>query len=245
MGAIWYTLFADLVNKSDHLMSSEPKAARIPRQSLASAVADVLRERILRGEVKAGEQLRQHVIASELDVSRIPVREALRQLEAEGLVRIIHDHGAVVAALSGAEIIEMFEIRMVLESYLLRQAIPQLTDDDLDVAEEVLNSYEKALNQDSDVASWGELNWRFHATLYAGANRPKFLSIAQNIHHNADRYVRLHLLLVHDIMRAKQEHREILTLCRQRDVDAACRILEKHILTSGRQLADYLSQRRD
>jgi len=226
-------------------MAAEVKIARIHRQSLASAVADILRERILRGEIKAGEQLRQAAIATELDVSRIPVREALRELAAEGLIRIVHDHGAVVAALSGKEVIEMFEIRMLLESYLLRHAIPFLTDDDLDCAEEVLGAYDRALNQDSDVATWGDLNWRFHATLYAGADRPKFLSIAQNIHHNADRYVRLHLFLVHDIKRAKEEHQQILRLCRERNVEAACLMLEKHIMSSGRQLADYLSKRRD
>src|SRR5215831_21131945 len=128
-------------------MNAEVKVARIPRQSLASAVADNLRERILRGEIKAGEQLRQAALATELAVSRIPVREALRQLEAEGLVQIVHDYGAVVAALSGKEIIEMFEIRMLLESYLLRQSIPFLTNDDLDRAEEVLDEYKRALNQ--------------------------------------------------------------------------------------------------
>ena len=226
-------------------MSSAFKPTRIQRQSLASAVANVLRERILRGQIQAGEQLRQHAIATELDVSRIPVREALRQLEAEGLITIVHDYGAVVTGLSGKEIVEMFEIRMLLESYLLRQSIPFLTAQEFSHAEEVLNAYEQALNQDSDVASWGELNWEFHATLYAAANRPRFLSIAQNIHHNADRYVRLHLLLVHDIEKAKNEHREILRLCKLRSVDDACRLLEDHIYSSGRQLAEYLNQRRD
>jgi len=221
-------------------MSSNAKVSRIQRQSLASAVANELRERILRGQLRAGEQLRQHAIAAELDVSRIPVREALRQLEAEGLVTIVHDYGAVVTELSGEEIIEMFEIRMLLESYLLRHSIPALTEDQLHHAETVLDAYEQALNEDSDVASWGELNWEFHATLYAAANRPKFLSMAQNIHHNADRYVRLHLLLVHDITQAKNEHRQILRLCKLRKVDEACALLEHHILSSGRQLANYL-----
>jgi DNA-binding GntR family transcriptional regulator len=226
-------------------MSATTKTVRIQRQSLASAVANILREKILRGEVKAGEQLRQHVIASELEVSRIPVREALRQLEAEGLVTIVHDHGAVVTSLSPEDVVEMFEIRMVLESYLLREAIPRLTESDLRHAEGVLHAYESSLNQDSDVAAWGQLNWEFHSTLYAAANRPKFLAIAQNIHHNADRYVRLHLVLVHDIAQANNEHREILELCKQGNVDSACGLLEKHIISSGRQLADYLSRHHD
>ena len=95
----------------------------IPRQSLTSAVVNVLREKILRGQIKAGEQLRQHAIAAELHVSRIPVREALRQLEAEGLVTIIDHRGAMVSGLPPEEILEMFEIRLLLESHLLRSAL--------------------------------------------------------------------------------------------------------------------------
>src|SRR5438093_1254358 len=117
----------------------------IPRQSLTSAVVNVLREKILRGQIKAGEQLRQHAIAAELHVSRIPVREALRQLEAEGLVTIIDHRGAVVSGLSPEEILEMFEIRMVLESYLLRLSIPRLTDEDLKRSEQTLREYEQSL----------------------------------------------------------------------------------------------------
>src|SRR5262245_10263295 len=168
----------------------------IPRQSLTSAVANVLREKILRGQIKAGEQLRQHAIAEELHVSRIPVREALRQLEAEGLVTIIDHRGAVVSGLSSEEILEMFEIRMLLESHLLRLSIPRLTDEDLERSEQTLKEYEQALKKKSNVAHWGDHNWRFHSSLYAAANRPRCLSIARNIHNNADRYVRLHLFLV-------------------------------------------------
>jgi len=95
----------------------------IPRQSLATAVADKLREKILNGELREGQQLRQDAIAAELRVSRIPVREALRQLEAEGLVTIIPHRGAVVSALSLEEIEELFEIRAVLECHILRKAM--------------------------------------------------------------------------------------------------------------------------
>ncbi|HET9183297.1 MAG TPA: GntR family transcriptional regulator, partial [Candidatus Angelobacter sp.] len=68
----------------------------IPRQSLTSAVADKLRDRIIRGEIPEGSQLRQDVIATQFQVSRIPVREALRQLHAEGLIMILPNRGAIV-----------------------------------------------------------------------------------------------------------------------------------------------------
>src|SRR5690242_21954343 len=90
-------------------------ANSIPRTSLSSAVAEKLREKIVQGDIQEGEQLRQDAIAQEFAVSRIPVREALRQLEAEGLITIVPHRGAVVSLLSCDEIEELFEIRAILE----------------------------------------------------------------------------------------------------------------------------------
>src|SRR5712692_2883900 len=93
---------------------SERKSSAIPRQSLAAAVVERLRERILNGELPEGEQLRQETIAAEYEISRIPVREALSHLAGEGLVKIVGNRGAVVAALSPDEIMQLFETRAVL-----------------------------------------------------------------------------------------------------------------------------------
>ncbi|MDR7541769.1 MAG: GntR family transcriptional regulator, partial [Armatimonadota bacterium] len=92
-------------------------------------VADVLREAILRGILLAGQQLRQDEIARELGVSHIPVREALRQLEAEGLVRLRPYRGFEVSELSPEEVEELYEIRIPLECQALRLAFPHLTDE--------------------------------------------------------------------------------------------------------------------
>src|SRR5512146_794606 len=100
-------------------MAAPAKTTAIKRQSMASAVADELRKRIVRGELHEGEQLRQDAIASQFDVSRIPIREALRQLQAEGLITIVANRGAVVSALSPEEIYQLFEVRAVLETYIL------------------------------------------------------------------------------------------------------------------------------
>ena len=110
-------------------MDAKPTSSSyIPRQSLTSAVADKLREKIIRGEIREGEQLRQDAIAAEFQVSRIPVREALRQLEAEGLIIIVPHRGAVVSALSPEDVEELFHIRAVLECEVLKLSIPRLTE---------------------------------------------------------------------------------------------------------------------
>src|SRR5215472_626837 len=113
----------------------------IPRQSLTSAVADKLRDRIIRGEIPEGAQLRQDAIATHYQVSRIPVREALRQLDAEGLISIVPNRGAIVPALSPSDIGELFAIRALLEPEVLKASIPHLTEQDLSEAAAVLRTY--------------------------------------------------------------------------------------------------------
>jgi len=226
-------------------MATQLKSSVIQRQSLPSAVAERLREKILRGEIKEGEQLRQHAIATEFDVSRIPVREALRQLEAEGLVNIIDHRGAVVSALSPDEIEELFEIRAVLECAILRQAIPNLTEEDLHRAEKILEAYERSLGDGAGSSKRGELHWQFHSTLYSAARRPRFMSLIQTINNNADRYIRLHILYSRGIhKRSKDEHRAIFECCRERDVQAATELLERHISSAGRELKEFIKHYR-
>jgi len=112
------------------------KSAPIPRQSLSAAVVERLREKILAGELREGEQLRQDAIAAEFQISRIPVREALSHLAAEGLIKIVANRGAVVSALSPDEIMQLFETRAVLECYMLRCAIPNMKAEDFQRAED-------------------------------------------------------------------------------------------------------------
>jgi DNA-binding GntR family transcriptional regulator len=216
----------------------------IPRTSLTSAVADRLREMIIRGEIQEGEQLRQDAIATDLEVSRIPVREALRQLEAEGLIKIIAHRGAVVSSLSSEQIEELFEMRAVLECHVLALSIPHLTESDFKEAEAILEIYEKTLGKEGDVGSWGRLNSQFHATLYSHANRPHFMSIIRQINNNGDRYARLQLYMTRRIERAKKEHRMLLELCRKRDVKGACELLDQHIQVAGHALKESLEQLR-
>ena len=149
--------------------SSRNKASAIPRQSLGAAVVERLREKILSGELREGEQLRQDAIAAEFQISRIPVREALSHLAAEGLVTLVANRGAVVSALSPEEIMELFETRAVLECYMLRCAIPRMRPEDIQRAEDILRHYEESLEKGSEVESWGRLNWSVHSALYAPA----------------------------------------------------------------------------
>src|SRR4029077_4717901 len=118
---------------------------QLKRLTLAGMTLEALRDRILRGEYPEGEPLRQDAIANELGVSRIPVREALRQLEAEGLVTFNPHRGAVVSTLSIDEIVELFEMRAESERDLLRRSIPLMTSVDHAKVNRILDEYEVAL----------------------------------------------------------------------------------------------------
>jgi DNA-binding GntR family transcriptional regulator len=216
----------------------------IPRQSLTSAVADRLREQIIRGEIPEGAQLRQNVIAGQYRVSRIPVREALRQLDAEGLITIVPNRGAIVPKLSPNDIEELFAIRALLEPEVLKTSIPNLTHSQFDQAEAMLLKFEDDLQREDHIGNWGRLNWQFHSMLYSGANQPHFMSIIRNVNHNGERYTRLQLYLTHGIERANEEHHRILELCRERNVAAACDLLRQHIQYAGQSLKQVIQQSR-
>lgn len=224
-------------------LGTTPESA-IPRQSLTSAVADKLRDQIIRGEIAEGTQLRQDAIATQYQVSRIPVREALRQLDAEGLIAIVPNRGAVVPALSPDDIEELFAIRSLLEPEVLKLSIPHLTRSDFDEAEAILKKYVNELNREDHVSGWGRLNWQFHSTLYSRANQPRFMAIIRNVNNSGERYTRLQLYLTHGIQRANEEHHKILELCRQRDVAAACKLLREHIEYAGQSLKQVVRERR-
>jgi DNA-binding GntR family transcriptional regulator len=202
-----------------------------------------LRERILRGDYPEGEPLRQDALAEELGVSRIPVREALRQLEAEGLVTFSPHRGAVVSSLSLAEIDELFELRASIESDLLARAVPAMTDEQLDRAVDVLDEFEIALAT-GEVTRWGPLNWHFHAALYAPANRNLTMGVLQKLHHHRDRYFRMEVLLAQGGGRANNEHRAITAAVRDKNIPLASELMRTHILGAGQSLVELLQEQR-
>lgn len=227
-------------------LRTTPRSTRIvpiQRQTIASMTVEALRERILRGDYSDGEPLRQDALADELGVSRIPVREALRQLEAEGLVIFNPHRGAVVSSLSLDEIAELFELRAEIECDLLRRAIPRMTSEQLDRATEVLDEFQAALTA-GEATRWGPLNWHFHAALYAPANRSFTMSVLQKLHQHSDRYFRMHVFLAHGGSRANDEHRAIADAVAKKDTQVAADLMSAHILGAGSALREFLQEQR-
>ncbi|HSH57593.1 MAG TPA: GntR family transcriptional regulator [Halomonas sp.] len=213
-------------------------------------VADDLRRRILHGEFPGGTQLRQDSLAADYDVSRIPVREALLTLESEGLVEFYPHRGAFTTELSVAKIRELFDLRVLLESHLLEQAIPKMTTTSLERAAAILTEYDAALDSGSQIDNWSEYNYAFHEALYAPAELPETINLVAQLNTKCDRYIRMQLLYTQAIEKAEREHHALLTLSREGQSRAACELLERHILEAcegivavleGRMIATQLS----
>ena len=208
------------------------------QRSTPGLVADGIRLAILRGQLAPGQVLRQEELAKQFGLSRAPVREALRQLETEGLVVSYPNRGTVVAELSPEDIEEVFLIRVTLETTALRLSIPKMTDSDFRKAEAVLDQ----TDNDPNPAHSAELNWAFHESLYAPAGLPKLLNIVRTLHNHALRY---HLVgfIALDFKRDSQRgHRQILDACRRRDEDGAVAALTQHLSESGKSIVLYVRQ---
>lgn len=202
--------------------------ASLTHRTLSAAIADRLRRAILGGVHESGFQLRQDALAAAFGVSRIPVREALFQLEAEGLVEIVPHKGAVVTGLSMDEVNDVFDLRLALERRLLADSIPRMADVDIERINVALLAFE-AMISSGDLARSGTLNAEFHLALYAAARLPKTTSIVAGLLQTSERYTRLQLSSTRSLAKAGREHRELLALCRIGDALAAGEKLTAHI----------------
>jgi len=211
----------------------------IERRTIAAEAAEILRQRILSGDLRAGRGIRQEQIAQEMGVSRIPLREALKQLEAEGFVTIAPHKGAVVSTLSAEEAEELFALRLQLEAWLLREAIPRMREADFAHLDAIIDESRAPDN----LARWGELNWQFHEALYHPAGRPLSLRFLKRIHDNLDRYLRLQIAITRDWDRAYRDHQDLVALSRDGNVEAALALLENHILGTAKALSSTLAKR--
>ncbi|MEM7554566.1 MAG: GntR family transcriptional regulator [Cyanobacteria bacterium P01_A01_bin.84] len=208
------------------------------QRSTPDLIADALREAIIQGIFSEEKSLRQDEIAKQFGVSRIPVREALRQLEVEGLVKFYPNRGAIVCSLSPREVKEIGEIRIALETTAIKLAIPNLSEFDLEKAECILDK----TYAENDVANLGNLNWEFHATLYIPGNRPRLLGMIKNLHVSVERYVRLQMAEMNYSERSQKEHLQLLEACRSKNSSTAVRLLKKHINTASKDLVVYLQE---
>ena len=198
-------------------------------KTMASAAAEELRRRILNEDYPPGFQLKQDLLAREFGMSRIPVREALLILEKEGLIKVLPHRGAIVAELTFDEIEELFNMRILLEPYLLERSAPRITQEAFRQLWVIQDKYRDALDND-DIAEWNDLNKQFHMMLYQYAQSPRISETVQNLLIECDIHTRIQLINIEgDRERAVAEHSAILRLCEEGRFAEAAELLREHL----------------
>ncbi|MFC3230659.1 GntR family transcriptional regulator [Marinibaculum pumilum] len=192
-------------------------------------IARTLAERIIAGALAPGEKLRQDHVAAEFGASHVPVREAFRRLEAQGLVVGTPRRGVRVAAIDPASLREVAEMRAALEALALRHAAPHLTAAILDRAEAAIEAGEKA----SDLQAWEAANRRFHELILGACRMPRLLRAIADLQ---DASARLVFAAWREEWegRTDRDHRAILADLRAGRVEDAADRLARHVRWSAR-----------
>ena len=218
-------------------LSSIKISGPIPAHLARSVIEETLRNAILDGRLPCGTAMRQQELASLFGVSRMPVREALRQLEAQSLLHVVTHKGAVVAPLIEDNSAETYALRMLLESEALRLSIPLLTDADLTQAEACIN----ALESEKDYTKIGRLNRLFHMVLYGKAPNQRLLTLVEHGLNEEERFLRFNLEAMGLGETSQEDHRELLSLVAQRKVEESILTLRNHLMRGMEVIATYLS----
>ena len=209
---------------------------RAKNHSIATVVVDELRDAILHNRLGGGERLRQDAIATQYGVSQMIVREAFKQLTAEGFLNAEPRRGVSVAMLSADEAWEVTQLRALLECQALRWAIPNMLRSDFVQCARMLDDLDASDTVDAKIL----LNAQFHTGLYAPAGRERTLDMIGSLRMNFERYLRYTWEETHHLQQSQAEHRQILNLCELRDVERACDALRKHVLATGDLLTESL-----
>ena len=214
----------------------------LSRVTVRDSACSVLRRMILEGGLPAGQPLHQGSLATQLGISRTPLREALQTLSAEGLITFDPNGTAYVVAPSGEALMEIYSIRQVLEVLSGRAAVEHITEAQLVQAEVILDAMEGA----TDAHEWASLNAAFHRVIYDAAGKPQLFELIEILRNRAKLYVILLAANMENAAHAAAEHRAMLAALRQRNADGMEALIRSHLTTTtlkvGARLADVTSE---
>ena len=200
---------------------------RIPA-TLGTGAFESIRRDILVGKLKPGTRIDQQALAQELGTSVVPIREALRRLEAEELVRIIPRRGAFVSPVSRGELVDIYVIREALEGIATRSAAENLTSVELDELARLIANMEQ-LTEREEYEELLVLNREFHLAIYRASGRQFLCDLITDLWGKAARYRATYVKLPGGSRQALDDHREILQSLQERNVEAAVRAVQNNI----------------
>ena len=221
------------------LVLSDSRELNIDVRSLPEQLVVAVRNRILAGHFVPDIPLRQGVLAAELGVSKIPLREALTRLEEEGLLSSQVKRGYFVRPMTAGELEEIFALRLSLEPNAVAMAARHATEADHRLAYDILEAFDRVMDQDGD--GLGALNRAFHLSLIRPGGQPVTAHILERLQVLSERYVRKHLDPLGRNERAIEEHRQMLQAWTVRDCKSIAALTKAHI---GKTLSDLRRQLR-
>ncbi len=205
---------------------------------LGQKVFQSIREDILSGRYQRQEELREITIGGEQEVSRTPVREALRQLELEGLVTIIPNRGAYVIGISAQDMKEIYEMRSLLEGLCARWAAKNASQEQIDILEETVFLADYYLKRENP-KQMTEIDQKFHEILYdAGGSRILGLAM-KKYHHYLERARKASLLVPGRAAAFSREHRQIMEAVKERDEEKAEQAAHLHMAQTIKNIDSY------
>lgn len=213
-------------------------ASQLPR-TVKSTLVEELRDAIILGEYIPGQRLRLDDIAARFDISTSPVREALRDLEAEGLVTIFPHRGAVVTQLSADDLLDIYEVRATLESMATRLAVPNMGEATFTQLELYIEQMDNHLGE---LAELVKLNHNFHYTLYCASGRRHLCELTSILRHRTQHYLHAFISQLGGMPMAQVEHRAIIEAARDSDTDRAVTIIYDHVIHVGNSIIEYVRQ---
>jgi DNA-binding GntR family transcriptional regulator len=202
-------------------------------------VVDALRDAIIAGRLKPGERIRERELVALLGVSRSPLREAIRILEAEGLIACLPHRGARVSELSTSDLRDMLHVRIMLETFAAGLAIERLGDADLKAMEDQVKRARSA-GRRVDVAANFDLGLEFHDLLVRACGNRKVVQLHEGLKQHQRRYQHFAFQHVGRDLRAMDEHAEMIGALRRRDLRAVERGLQAHLLRFYDEIAPFL-----
>ncbi|SFR75158.1 GntR family transcriptional regulator [Anaeromicropila populeti] len=201
------------------------------KYTLRGRVFSQIREGILSGKYKSGDELKESTIGQELGVSRTPVREALRQLELEGLVKIIPNKGAYVNGLSSKDLKDIYSIRSYLEGLCARWACANITEEQIEDLEEIIylsDFHAQKMHHEQLL----ELDNKFHDVLYEASNSKMLKHLLKDFHHYVQRVRKTTLSAMERAIESNQEHKAILEALKEKNCDKAEELAHQHLLNT-------------
>jgi len=205
------------------------------RSVLVDDIRDWLRDSIVNLDIKPGEQLNELLLAEKLGVSRSPLREAFRLLEAEGFIVRQSGKGVYVREVTANDMLELFPVRAALEGLAADLAASRLTDKELLVLGKITEKMAQAAEQ-RDVKSYQRLNYEFHKAIVRGAHNHRLEEIINNLGQQAMWFFFATLLFKKSMDYTMDSHREIYLALKARDGKLAAQRISEHIVEGGKEV---------